>query len=139
MILFTVVRVRQLGSICLPKYAYWAVLPLDYPVRHSTLTYASGRAPRSSCQITHARPLFTRTGLDQVRLLPQLSVHSSCGIVQWCKLQSMRPPLLPLGEWFTSLIRKSGFAVMCHLSVPCSIYYFNVRWGSCDMHHCMSC
>ena len=114
----------QLVSIELPKYAHWAVLPLHYPVRHSTLPYVSGRASCSSCQVTHARPLFTRTGLDQVRLLPQLSVHSSCDIVERCKLQIMRTPLLPLGEWFMSLTRRTGFVVMCLLSVPCSIYPF---------------
>ena len=27
----------QLDSIELPKYAHWAVLPLDHPVRHSTV------------------------------------------------------------------------------------------------------
>ena len=31
----------QLGSIELPKYAHWTVLPLDHPVRHSTVTYSN--------------------------------------------------------------------------------------------------
>ena len=133
------VRVRQLVFIERPKYAYWAMLPLNYLVRHSTLPYASGRAPYSSRQITHARPLFTRKGLDQVRLLPQLSVHSSCGLVEWCKLRIMRIPLLPLGEWFTSLTRRTGLVVMCLLSVPCNMYPFNAHGGSYGVHHCMSC
>ena len=30
-------RDSQLGSIELPKYAHWDVLPLDHPVRHSTV------------------------------------------------------------------------------------------------------
>ena len=33
-------RKSELGSIELPKYAHWAVLPLDHPVRHSTVPYS---------------------------------------------------------------------------------------------------
>ena len=36
----------------------------------------------------------------------------------------MRRLLLLLGEWFTVLTRSIGFAVMCFISVFCSIYLF---------------
>ena len=70
-----------------------------------------------------------KTGQDQVRLLPQLLVHPSCDLVEWCKLRIMRIPILPPGEWFTSLTRRTRFAVMCLLFVPCSIYPFLCTWG----------
>ena len=78
----------------------------------------------SSLQITHAWPLFTWQGQDHVRLLLQLSVHPSCDLVEWCKLRIMRRPNLPLGEWFTSLTRRTGFAVMCLLFVPSAFILF---------------
>ena len=33
-------------------------------------------------------------------LFLQLSVHSSCDRVEWCRLQTMRGPFFPLGEVF---------------------------------------
>ena len=49
----------------------------------------------------------------------------------------MRRSNLPLGEWFTSLTRKTGFAVMCRLSTPCSIYPVYAHGGSGGVHHCV--
>ena len=63
--------------------------------------------------------------------------HSSCGLVEWCKLRIMRGLFLPLGEWFTSLARRTGFAVVCLLFVSYSIYPVYALGGSCGVHYCV--
>ena len=55
--------------------------------------------------------------------------------MEWCKLRIMRRPFLPLGERFKSLTRRIEFAVLCRLSVPCSIYPIYAHGGSRGVHH----
>ena len=45
---------NQHGSIELPKYAHWNVLPLEHLVRHNTVPYSRWSSAMSSLQITHA-------------------------------------------------------------------------------------
>ena len=55
--------------------------------------------------------------------------------MEWCKLRIMRRPFLPLGEKFKSLTQRTRFAVLCRLSVPCSIYPVYAHGGSRGVHH----
>ena len=90
-----------------------------------------GPAPRTSLSNTHAWPMFTRTGWDQVRLFLQLWVHPSYDRIEWCMLHTMRGPNLPLCEWFRVLpLDVSGCPVLSvhilqHLSLLCT---WGKRW-----------
>ena len=108
-------------------YAHWAVLPLARPVRYYAVPQVGDRVPCSFLLSTHTWLLFSMTGQDQFGILLQLSIHSSCDLVD---LRVMRRPLLLLGELFKSLTQRTGFAVKCLLSISYIIHPVYARgWG----------
>ena len=132
---------NQLGSRELPMNVQWVVFPLDWSLNYIVLLYGCGPAPYTLFADTHSWLLFTRTGQDLVRLFLQLSVHSSCDRVEWCRLQTMRGVFLPLGEWFWILptvgsgCPVSSVHILQHLSLVCT-------WGNSGVRHlllCMGC
>ena len=93
----------QFCSIELLMYSHWVVFSLELPVSHITFPYIGVPVPHTFLSDAHAWQLFTKTSQDLIRLSLQLSVHSSCYRVEWCRLQTMRGPFFFLGEWFRIL------------------------------------
>ena len=127
----------QLCSIEHSMYVYWSIFSFDHLVRKITVSYRSGLAPISLLLITRTWPLFARTSKNQVRFLLQLSVHSSCDLVEWYRLQTTRRPFLPLGEWFRVLPSDVGGCPVSPVYIPQHLHFY-ARGGSGGVYHLLS-
>ena len=129
---------NQLYSSELPMYSYWVVFPLEWSISHIIFPYVSGLVSQTFLVNAHDWPLFTRTGQDLVRLFIQLSVHSSCDRVEWCRLQTMRGQFFPLGERLRILPSEvSG----CPVSPVHILQYlsFLCTWGNSCVRNPLLC
>ena len=128
--------VDQICSIECLIYVHWVVFPLEWPVSHITVPYVSGTVSSTFFSDTHAWPLFTRTGSDQVRLFLQLSVHFSCDRAEWCRLQTIWGDRIFLYASGSGSSRSMSVDGLCPLSMSYSIYLFCALGGGWGVRLC---
>ena len=132
--------------IKMSPWFYWAfdVCTLSYVVTCSSsqTQYLSICEWSSALFLPSKQPCLTavhKDGLNQVRFLLQLSVHSSCSRIKWYELRITRRQFLLLGEWSKFLTWRTSFAVKCFISIPCNIYHVYPHGGECGVHHELLC